>query len=144
MLNLLRGEYQGTVRSVVSTGGWLIGLTDYNKEQSVPLLHTHENPHLSFGLIGRMAVGRKSNAGLSTKIEQFSYVRAGEEHQISLVTPIGKNINLELEPGFFNIMNLRSLILKSYLKHRDHLMLCSDFTKNYKFRMMFAKIASIC
>jgi AraC family transcriptional regulator len=102
MLNLSRGEYQGAVRSTVSTAGLLISLTDYNHEQTVPVLHTHENPHLSFGLTGRMAVGRKSNAGLNTSIEQFSYVRAGEEHHVSLVTPIGKNINLELEPEFFN------------------------------------------
>lgn len=101
MLNLSRGEYQGAVSSTVSTNGLLISLTDYNREQSVPALHTHENPHLSFGLTGRMAVGRKSHAGVSSNIEQFSYVRAGEEHHVSLVTPIGKNINLELEPEFF-------------------------------------------
>jgi AraC family transcriptional regulator len=107
MLNLSRGEYQGTVRSTVSTDGVLIGLTDYNREQSVPVLHTHENPHLSFGLTGQMAVGRKSQSGLNTNIEQFSYVRAGEEHQISLVTPIGKNINLEFEQEFFERYELK-------------------------------------
>lgn len=89
MLNLSRGEYQGKVLSMVSTAGLLIGLTHYTGEQSA-LLHTHENAHLSFGLKGRMAVGRKSHSGLCTNIEQFSYVRAGEKHQTFLVSPVGK------------------------------------------------------
>lgn len=100
MLNLSRGEYQGTLRCTVSTAGLLIGLTDYNNEQSAPVLHSHENLHLSFGLTGQMAVGRKSHSGLTTRIEQFSYVRAGEQHQTLLISPTGRNINLELEPQF--------------------------------------------
>lgn len=100
MLNLSRGEYQGIVRSTVSTAGLLIGLTDYSTDQSAPVLHSHENPHLSFGLRGQMAVGRKSHAGMTTRIEQFSYVRAGEEHQTFLISPAGRNINLELETQF--------------------------------------------
>ena len=107
MFNLMRGEYQGTVSNTVSGSGLLIGLTDYNREACVPILHTHENPHMSFGLSGRMAVGRKSHSGLSTKIEQFSYVRAGEEHQVCLLTPIGKNLNLEMEPEFFKRYELK-------------------------------------
>lgn len=107
MLNLMRGEYQGAVTNTASVSGLLIGLTDYNREASGPVLHTHENPHMSFGLIGQMVVGRKSHSGLNTKIEQFSYVRAGEEHQVDLLTSIGKNINLEFEPDFFKRYELK-------------------------------------
>jgi len=106
MENLSPGEYQGIVHSTFSSNGLLIGLTDYNREQTKSLLHTHENPHLSVGLSGRMAVGRKSHAGVNTNIEQFSYIRAGEEHQIALVTPLCKNINLEIEPKFFKCYDL--------------------------------------
>ncbi|WP_449437171.1 hypothetical protein [Pedobacter steynii] len=112
MLNLSRGEYQGAVHKSVAAAGLLIGLTDYSREVATPLLHTHENPHLSFGLSGQMAVGRKSHAGLNINIEQFSYIRAGEEHQIALVTSRCKNINLELETDFLNVMTLQSLISK--------------------------------
>jgi len=107
MLKLSRGEYQGTVSSRVSNAGWLIGITEYHREVSKPLLHSHENPHLSFGLTGQMAVGRKWHSGLNSNMEQFSYVRAGEEHQIFLVSPTGKNINLELEPEFLKRYDLQ-------------------------------------
>jgi len=106
MLNLSRGQYQGAVNGSTSTSGLLIVLTDYNQQDCKTFLHTHENPHLSFGLSGQMAVGRKSHAGLNTIIEQCSYVRAGEEHQIALVSPHCKNINLELEPDFFKRYSL--------------------------------------
>ncbi len=106
MLNLSRGEYQGAVHKSVAAAGLLIGLTDYSREVATPVLHTHENPHLSFGLSGQMAVGRKSHAGLNINIEQFSYIRAGEEHQIALVTSRCKNINLELETDFFKRYDL--------------------------------------
>jgi AraC family transcriptional regulator len=100
MVNLQPGQYQGAVSGIISANGLLIGLTDYVRDQSASFLHTHENAHLSLGLVGQMVVQRKSHAGLKATIEQFSYVHAGEEHQTRLVSNVGKNINLELEPQF--------------------------------------------
>ncbi|MBD2705576.1 helix-turn-helix transcriptional regulator [Spirosoma sp. BT702] len=101
MVNLQPGQYQGAVSGIMSANGLLIGLTDYVRDQSASFMHTHQNAHLSLGLVGQMVVRRKSHAGLKATIEQFSYVHAGEEHQTSLVSRVGKNINLELEPQFF-------------------------------------------
>lgn len=101
MLNLSPGKYQGAIYGAVQADGLLIGLTHYVQNQLVTPLHTHENPHLSLGLKGQMVVTRKSPAGLTSNIEQFSYVHAGEAHQTFLVSATGKNINLELEPSFF-------------------------------------------
>lgn len=102
MLNLAPGEYQGTICSAVQADGLLIGLTNYVRDQLVTSMHTHENPHLSLGLKGRMVVSRRSHSGLKSNIEQFSYVHAGEVHQTSLVSATGKNINLEFKPVFFD------------------------------------------
>lgn len=101
MVNLQPGEYQGTVSDRISANGLLIGLTDYVRDQSVSFMHTHQNAHLSLGLVGQMVVRRKSHSGLNANIEQFSFVHAGEEHQTNLVSSVGKNINLELEQPFF-------------------------------------------
>lgn len=102
MLNLTPGKYQGTVCGAVQADGLLIRLTNYVRDQLVTSLHTHENPHLSLGLKGQMVVTRRSQSGLKSNIERFSYVHAGEVHQTSLVSETGKNINLEFEPDFFN------------------------------------------
>ncbi|GAB3958763.1 hypothetical protein GCM10028805_53720 [Spirosoma harenae] len=101
MVILQPGEYQGAVSGIRSANGLLIGLTDYIRDESVSFMHTHQNAHLSLGLVGQMVVRRKSHAGLNDTIEQFSFIHAGEEHQTRLVSSVGKNINLEIEPPFF-------------------------------------------
>lgn len=99
MLVLTTGEYLGSVSSTTSAGGVLIGITQYHGASGLSPEHYHENPHLSFVLKGTMCVKRKDASGL--KAEQCSYMRAGEVHQNAVHSTHCKNMNLELEPGFF-------------------------------------------
>jgi AraC family transcriptional regulator len=113
MLYLNKGEYQGRINKMVSAGGVLIGLTEYHRDQSAAPMHAHENPHLSFALKGEMAVRRRRHSGLETSVETLSYLRSGEPHQNILCTATGKNINLEIEPGFLDRYELRDNDLES-------------------------------
>lgn len=106
MLNLAKGEYSGAVSKSFAAEGLLIALTDYHGDKLHSPLHSHENTHLSFSLTGEMVVGRKRHTGIQIANEKFSYVCSGEQHQISLSSQKGKNINVELEPAFLNRYDL--------------------------------------
>lgn len=101
MLVLNKGEYLGYVHSSTSTGGVLIGITEYQAEQVMSPMHYHENPHLSFVIKGVMGVRRKDHSCSDQTIESISFMRSGEIHQNSIHSDRCKNMNLELEPDFF-------------------------------------------
>jgi len=101
MLVLNKGAYLGSVRSTTSTGGVLIGITEYQAELVMSPMHYHENPHLSFVLKGSMGVRRKDHSCSNQKLESVSFMRSGEVHQNSVQSELCKNMNLELEPEFF-------------------------------------------
>jgi len=107
MLNLTKGEYLGLVSTSMAADGLIISTTDYLSNHPHAPLHAHENAHLSFVLKGVMVVGRKRHSGLESAAERFSFIRSGELHETHLGTSSGKNINLELEPGFLNKYDLQ-------------------------------------
>jgi AraC family transcriptional regulator len=113
MRQLAKGQYSGIVRKMVSSDGFLIGLTDYNQSLPQTPLHSHENAHISFVLKGEMLVGRKRHYGLNTRIERFSYIRSGEEHQTAPGSPFCKNINIELDAVFLRRYDLRDDTLET-------------------------------
>jgi AraC family transcriptional regulator len=107
MLALTQGEYLGAIRRTVNANGVLIGLTEYQGAQEFSPMHYHENPHLSFVLSGNMSVRRKELTGTKQAIEACSFMRAGEVHQNFLHSSKGMNINLELEPAFFQTYGIQ-------------------------------------
>lgn len=107
MLNLKKGEYCGHIVNSFAEEGLIIAITQYEGETLKSPLHSHDNAHLSFCLRGEMVVGRKKHTGIHTVSERFSYIRPGEEHQTSMPAKMGKNINLELEPGFLRLYALK-------------------------------------
>lgn len=108
-LALNQGRYQREVVKLPRIGSCLY-LTTHHETAATDLLHYHETAHLSFVLNGGVIDKRKSSEDERISGE-LMFFRAGEPHQsIYRGFPV-RNINIELNSGFFleNQIDERSL-----------------------------------
>ena len=104
MVQLRSGNYLGFNRQSFSVFGVIVSETYYD----VPVFegwHTHENPHITFTLLGGNREERKQQASPVTAGQIVIY-NSGEAHRNYATQHPSKNINLEIQQTFFTLYDL--------------------------------------
>lgn len=97
---LHKGKYTGSIVSRTKTENSIFSTTQYPVGHDEGGAHCHENPHISFVFEGG-DIEERSNKSYERKAGEIFFYNAGETHQTIVRKRLSKNLNIELEEGFF-------------------------------------------
>ena len=119
------GTYIGKVVAAWQGNGVIAGTTVYYNDEANGLMHSHENPHISFVFKGGN-IDKRQNGSKEKPPGSISFFHSGEPHQtIQKIFP-AQHINLELEARF----------LKEYLLGEAEIKECITTTPDAKFFLL--------
>jgi len=100
------GLYLGNVQRASSSGGLKVSYTTYRNDNSFEIMHAHANPHFSFVLSGGNLEKRK-NKELQRLPGILTFYYSGEQHQNRYAVHGSAHLNIELEPDFFVLQEIK-------------------------------------
>src|SRR5260221_11530562 len=100
------GLYLGNVQRSVSFRGLRVSYTTYCNDNSFEIMHAHGNPHFSFVLSGGNLEKRK-NKELQRLPGILTFYHSGEHHQNRYAVHGSAHLNIELEPDFFVLQEIK-------------------------------------
>lgn len=106
MTVLEAGLYLGNVQRSVSSGGLKVSYTTYRSDDAIEIMHAHANPHFSFVLSGGNLEKRR-NKELQRLPGILTFYHSGEHHQNCYAVHGSAHLNIELEPDFFVLQEIR-------------------------------------
>ena len=115
IIKLDKGEYSGKVQNMKEYAGFITSRTTYVDNFNVEF-HCHENPHLSFILLGGNYEYKKSQKYVRT-VGDVLFYHSGELHKTIPTNENTKNLNLEIDVNFLKENSLSETELKSVVEH---------------------------
>lgn len=115
IIKLDRGTYSGKVQNKKEYAGFIASRTTYVDDFNTEF-HYHENPHLSFILLGGNYEHKKSLKYVRTVGDVLFYY-SGEMHKTIPTNENTKNLNLEIDINFLKENFISETELESVVEH---------------------------